>query len=113
LPIAIYVVIALFVPIFAFWLNKLFRPARETALKETTYECGEVPIGEARIQFHFQFYMYAIIFVAFDVITIFLLIWALNFDGLTIDAKVLMLSFFALLLVGVFYALKKEEKIWI
>jgi NADH:ubiquinone oxidoreductase subunit 3 (subunit A) len=113
LPIAIFAVIALGVPIFAFWLSRFFRPTKITALKRETYECGEVPIGEAQIQFHFQFYMFAIIFVVFDLITVFLLIWALDFTNLSEDAKVLMLAFFGLLLVGVFYALKKEEKLWI
>lgn len=113
LPIAIYAVIALAIPVIAFWLNGFFRPTAKTALKRDTYECGEVPIGEAQIQFHFQFYMYAIIFVVFDVITIFLLIWALNFDFLSDDAKLLMLGFFGLMLIGAFYALKKEDKVWI
>lgn len=113
LPIAIYIVIALAIPVIAFWMNDFFRPSKSTALKGETYECGEVPIGEAQVQFHFQFYMYAIIFVVFDVIAIFLLIWALNFDFLTAESKIIMLAFFALMLVGAFYALKKEDRIWI
>jgi NADH:ubiquinone oxidoreductase subunit 3 (subunit A) len=113
LPIAIFAVIALGVPAFAFWMTKFFRPTRMTALKRETYECGEVPIGVARVQFHFQFYMFAIIFVVFDIVTVFLMIWALNFANLSFDAKMLMLAFFGLLLVGVFYALKKEERLWI
>ncbi len=82
-------------------------------LKRATYECGEVPIGQAQIQFHFQFYMWAIIFVIFDVVTIFLLIWALNFDALSMNAKIVALAFLGLLLVGVFYALRKEGRVWI
>ncbi len=113
LPIAIFAVIALGVPIFAFWLNRFFRPTKKTALKTETYECGEVPIGTAKVQFHFQFYMFAIIFVVFDLVTVFLMIWALDFANLSFDAKMLMLAFFGLLLVGVFYALRKEERLWI
>jgi NADH:ubiquinone oxidoreductase subunit 3 (subunit A) len=113
LPIAIFAVIALGVPIFAFYMSRFFRRTKVTALKRETYECGEVPIGEAQVQFHFQFYMFAIIFVAFDVVVVFLMIWALNFTTLSDDAKILMLAFFGLLLVGVFYALKKEERVWI
>ncbi|NLI74400.1 MAG: NADH-quinone oxidoreductase subunit A [Euryarchaeota archaeon] len=114
LPIAIYIVIALAIPVIAFWLNDLFRPTKHTALKGETYECGEAPIGEAQVQFHFQYYMYAIIFVVFDVIAVFLLIWALNFDAFaSVSSKIIMLAFFALMLVGAFYALRKEDKIWI
>lgn len=113
LPVAIFSVVALGFPILAFYVSRFFRPTRVTPLKRETYECGEVPIGGAQIQFHFQFYMFAIIFVVFDVVTIFLMIWALSFDYLMFDAKLMMLAFFALLLVGVYYALKKEEKLWI
>jgi NADH:ubiquinone oxidoreductase subunit 3 (subunit A) len=113
LPIAIFALIALGGMVAAFWVSRFFRPTRVTALKRETYECGEVPIGEAQVQFHFQFYMFAIIFVVFDVVTIFLMIWALNFTILSDDAKILVLAFFGLLLVGVFYALKKEERLWI
>ncbi len=113
LPIAIFGLIAFAFPAVSFYASRFFRPTNITPLKRTTYECGEVPIGEAQVQFHFQFYMFAIIFVIFDIVTVFLLIWALVFSGLTDSAKLYMLSFFGLLLVGVFYALKKEERIWI
>jgi NADH:ubiquinone oxidoreductase subunit 3 (subunit A) len=113
LPIAIYIVIALAIPVIAFWMNDLFRPSNPSAMKGETYECGEAPIGEARVQFHFQFYMYAIIFVVFDVIAVFLLIWGLSFDLLTTESKIIMLAFFAFMLIGAFYALKKEDRVWI
>jgi NADH:ubiquinone oxidoreductase subunit 3 (subunit A) len=57
--------------------------------------------------------MYAILFVAFDLVTVFVLMWALAFDVLTDTAKVLLFMFLGVLLVGVAYALKKEEIIWI
>lgn len=113
LPIAIFALLAVGFPTVSFFASRYFRPTRWSALKTETYECGEVPIGEAQIQFHFQFYMFAIIFVVFDIITIFLLLWAVSFSGLGFDSKILMLAFFGLLLVGVFYALKKEERLWI
>ncbi len=79
----------------------------------TTYECGEVPIGDAQIQFHFQYYMYAIIFVAFDLVAVFVLMWSLVFTDLSQLGKLYMLMFLGILLVGVTYALKKEEIMWI
>jgi NADH:ubiquinone oxidoreductase subunit 3 (subunit A) len=78
-----------------------------------TYECGEVPIGDAQIQFHFQYYMYAIIFVAFDLVAVFVLMWSLVFTDLSQLGKLYMLMFLGILLVGVTYALKKEEIMWI
>jgi len=113
LPFAIFAVIVLVLPVVVFWLSRYLRPISVDPKQEETYECGEVPIGEAQIQFHFQYYMFAIIFVAFDLVSIFVILWALVFAGIGEIAKVMLLAFLALLMVGVTYALKKEEIIWI
>jgi len=113
LPLAIFALIAVLFPALAFWASRFFRPRKKETLKTTTYECGEVPIGEAQIQFHVQFYIFAIIFVIFDVTIVFLMIWALVFSGLPDLAKIYMAIFLGILLVGVGYALKKEKVIWI
>ncbi|MDD1773628.1 MAG: NADH-quinone oxidoreductase subunit A [Methanomassiliicoccales archaeon] len=111
--VAVFAIIALLFPALAFFLSRYFRRDRHDPRGETTYECGEVPIGEAQIQFHFQYYMYAIIFVAFDLVTVFVMLWALVFSELSDLAKVYLFLFLGILLVGVTYALKKEEVIWI
>jgi len=111
--VVIFAIVALLFPTLAFLLSRYFRTDKHDSRGETTYECGEVPIGDARIQFHFQYYMYAIIFVAFDLVAVFILLWALVFDDISTLAKVFMLMFLGILLVGVGYALKKEEIIWI
>jgi len=111
--VAIFALVALLIPALAFFLSRYFRPDRNDPRSATTYECGEVPIGQAHIQFHFQYYMYAILFVAFDLVTVFVLLWALAFDALSGAATVFMLMFLGVLLVGVIYALKKEEITWI
>ncbi len=80
---------------------------------ETTYECGSEPIGEAHVQFRFQYYTFALIFVVFDLVATFLMIWAIAFGGLSTTALSLMVVFFAILILGVIYALKKEETVWI
>jgi len=111
--IAIFAVVALLFPTIVFFLSRYFRTDRHDPRGAMTYECGEVPIGPAQIQFHFQYYVYAIIFVAFDLVTVFILMWALVFTDLSDLAKVVVLMFLGILLVGVTYALKKEEIIWI
>ena len=113
LPLAIFVLVAVAFPILAFWISRFFRPTKKSTMRNTTYECGEVPIGEAQIQFHVQFYAFAIIFVIFDVTIVFLMIWALVFSGLPDLAKIYMAIFLGILLLGVGYALKKEKVIWI
>ena len=111
--VAVFAIIALLIPTLVFFLSRYIRTDKHDPGGETTYECGEEPIGEANIQFHFQYYMYAIIFVAFDLVTVFILMWALAFDSISDMGKVFMLMFLGVLLVGVAYALKKEEIIWI
>lgn len=111
--VAVFAVIALLIPALVFLLSRYFRNDKNDPRGMTTYECGEEPIGEAQIQFHFQYYMYAIIFVAFDLVTVFVLLWALVFSDLGDLAKVYVLLFLGILIVGVTYALKKEEIIWI
>ena len=111
--VAVFAIVALLFPTVTFLLSRYFRTDRHDPRSETTYECGEVPIGDAQIQFHFQYYMYAIIFVAFDIVTVFILIWALVFTDLTEIAKLFLFMFLGVLLVGVTYALKKEEIVWI
>jgi len=120
-PVAIFALVSLLVPVLAFYASRFFRPTRHSALRETTYECAEKPIGQAQIQFHVQFYIYAIIFVVFDIVTVFLLIWALAFDSFGIDSDnlannlplIFASAFTALMLLGVYYAIKKEKILWI
>ncbi|HEX9908699.1 MAG TPA: NADH-quinone oxidoreductase subunit A [Thermoplasmata archaeon] len=111
--IAVFAIVALLFPTIAFFLSRYLRTDKKDPRGMTTYECGEVPIGQAQVQFHFQYYLFAIMFVAFDLVTVFVLLWALVFSDLSDVAKVFLLMFLGILLVGVTYALKKEEIVWI
>ena len=77
------------------------------------YECGEVPIGDAQTRFNFQYYVFALIFVIFDVVTSFLLAWALSVryidteDQLT-TTMIMAAIFVALLMVGFGYWWKRN-----
>lgn len=97
----------------SYFLNKTFTAKNPLDDKFETYECGEDPEGEAHIQFHFQYYMYAIIFIVFDVLIVFMMAWALVLTDLNIFAKMFMFIFIVILTITVIYALKKEEVIWI
>jgi NADH:ubiquinone oxidoreductase subunit 3 (subunit A) len=120
-PVAIFALVAVLFPVLAFYVSRFFRPTKFSTLRETTYECGELPIGQAQIQFHIQFYIYAIIFVVFDIVTVFLLIWAFAYDSFGIDKDNLMNNtplliaaiFVGIMLIGVYYAIKKEKILWI
>ena len=88
------------------------RPSRPNAVQLSTYECGLETIGPTWIQYHVGFYIYALVFVIFDVETVFLYPWALAYGRMGVFALVEMLVFIAILVVGLVYALKKRVLRW-
>ncbi len=117
-PVVIFAIVAILFPVGTFFATRLFRPTNPTPLKDLVYECGEVPEGEAQIEFHFQYYMFALIFLVFDVAAIFLLLWAFMWGGLlgastSPFARYSPFIFLGIMFVATQYALKKEEVIQI
>ena len=111
LPVAIFALIAVIFPFISFLATRFFRPSKPKFLKAQTYECGEVPTGDARIQLSFQYYIFALIFVVFDSITVFVLLWALILPGTDLVARIYMFLFLLVLMSVLAYALKKEETV--
>jgi NADH-quinone oxidoreductase subunit A len=100
-------------PLALAWLwRRFFQPPKPGAAKNATYECGVESLGEAQIQFHSQFYLYAIIFLIFDVESIFLVPFAVAFTGLPLGAFVAILIFLLLLLEGLVWAWGKGCLNW-
>jgi NADH-quinone oxidoreductase subunit A len=90
----------------------LLRPSRGYPSKLTTYECGEDPVGVTWIRFNIRFYVVALIFLVFEVETVFLFPWALAFQKLGLFAFVEMLVFLAILFVGYAYVWVKGDLDW-
>ena len=93
------------------WAKK-FSPPKPGAQKNATYECGLESKGDAMIQFKVQYYLYAIIFLIFDVETIFLLPFAVAFTGLSVGAFLAMMVFLLLLVEGLAWAWMKGVLSW-
>jgi len=89
------------------------RPSRFSEEKLTTYECGEDPVGNAWIQFNIRFYVFALIFVVFDVEAVFLLPWATVFRELGPLAYLEGLVFIAILVVALAYVWRKGDLAWV
>ena len=89
-----------------------FSPAKPGAEKNAIYECGLESKGDAWIQFKASYYLYAIIFLIFDVEAIFLLPFAVSCTGLTVGACVAMLVFLLLLVEGLVWACQKGVLQW-
>jgi NADH-quinone oxidoreductase subunit A len=81
--------------------------------KHIPYECGEVPEGSAWIRFNIRFYVFALIFIIFDVEIVFLLPWAVVFKKLGTFAFVEGLIFIGILIVGLAYVWKKGDLEWV
>ena len=91
---------------------RLVSPQKGGAIKQATYECGLESKGDAWIQFHSSYYIYAIVFLIFDVETVFLLPFAVAFTGLSAGACLAMLIFLLLLLEGLVWACGKGVLKW-
>jgi NAD(P)H-quinone oxidoreductase subunit 3 len=100
------------VPILALTASKLLRPRAGGPERRTTYESGMEPIGGAWIQFNIRYYMFALVFVIFDVETVFLYPWAVAFHQLGLLAFVEALIFIAILVVALVYAWRKGALEW-
>src|SRR4026208_841539 len=92
---------------------KVIRPSRFSEEKLTTYECGENPTGSAWIQFNIRFYVFALIFIVFDVEAVFLLPWAVVFRQLGPLAFVEGLVFITILVVALAYVWRKGDLEWV
>lgn len=88
------------------------RPRKPSEAKYDTYECGLQPIGGPWRQFNFRYYVYAILFVLFDVEVVFIYPWAVRFHKLGLFALVEVVVFVAILLVGWAYAWRKRDLEW-
>jgi NADH:ubiquinone oxidoreductase subunit 3 (subunit A) len=91
---------------------KVYSPNKPGLTKNATYECGLEAKGDAWIQFNSDYYLYAIVFLIFDVEAIFLLPFAVAFKGLSLGACVAMLIFLFLLVEGLVWACRKGVLTW-
>ncbi|WP_433745350.1 NADH-quinone oxidoreductase subunit A [Falsibacillus pallidus] len=108
----IFLVLGLLLPIVALSLGRMLRPSVRSEAKETTYESGIEPFHDSRVQFNVRYYMFALLFVIFDVETVFLYPWAAAYNQLGLFALVEMIIFIAMLAIGLLYAWKKKVLTW-
>lgn len=88
------------------------KPKRISEAKLSPYECGELPIGAAWSQYYVRYYIFALIYVIFDVEVIFLFPWALVLKELRLFAFAEMAVFLAILVAGLYYAWRKGVLRW-
>lgn len=94
-------------------LAGLLAPHKRTKEKLQTYKSGETPIGSAWVQYPLGFYIFALLFVAFDVDIVFIISWAIIFKQLSIFGFVEIVFFIVVLALGLLYAWRKGVVRWL
>lgn len=111
--IGIFFLLALLMPILVLVMASLLRPKRPAPLKRSTYECGLEAIGDVWVQFKIQYYLYALIFVVFDVEVVLLFPVAVAFNQLGMLALAALAVFLFLLVYGLIYEWRKGALQWV
>ena len=110
--IGIFVALSPIFPLAPVVLNRLLGPHRPNPIKQQTYECGIETVGDTWIQFKVQYYIYALVFVVFDIEAVFLFPWAVAYRQLPLFALVEAVIFIAILFVGLIYAWRTGALKW-
>ncbi|OPA75712.1 NADH:ubiquinone oxidoreductase subunit A [Paenibacillus selenitireducens] len=110
--VAIFIGLGILLPVVALTVGRWLRPSKPTEIKQSTYESGNEPVGVGQVRFNIRYYLFALMFVIFDVETVFLYPWAVAYQQLGLFVLVEMLIFVALLLIGLIYAWKKKVLKW-
>ena len=87
-------------------------PWNPNPIKDSTYECGMETIGKTWVQFNFRYYFYALVFIALDILVVFLYPWAVELRQLGLFAFIAMLIFVLIIVVGYVYAWRKKVLEW-
>nr|YP_009674311.1 NADH dehydrogenase subunit 3 [Xerophyta schlechteri]QDK59309.1 NADH dehydrogenase subunit 3 [Xerophyta schlechteri]QNQ14548.1 NADH-plastoquinone oxidoreductase subunit 3 [Xerophyta elegans]DBA11198.1 TPA_asm: NADH-plastoquinone oxidoreductase subunit 3 [Xerophyta viscosa] len=107
-----FLIISSAIPILTFVISGVLAPIRKGPEKFSSYESGIEPLGDAWVQFRIRYYMFALVFVVFDVETVFLYPWAMSFDVLGVSVFIEAFIFVLILIVGSVYAWRKGALEW-
>ncbi|NLH98806.1 MAG: NAD(P)H-quinone oxidoreductase subunit 3 [Chthonomonadales bacterium] len=116
IPLLVAVVIAAIIAGAMVVGSLILGPKKPTRFKETTYECGMTPVGSARDRFPIRFYLVAMLFIIFDVETVFLYPWAVTFELGSRAERMFLLTemgiFVGILLIAYFYVVGTGSLEW-
>jgi NADH-quinone oxidoreductase subunit A len=113
LPLFVFLALSIAFPVAALLVGKVLRPSVAAPAKLETYECGIESVGGARGRYSVRFYLVAILFVIFDVETVFLFPWAVRYKQLGWFGVAEALVFLGILVVGYVWAYKKGALEWV
>ncbi len=111
-PILLFIFVGLAFGVVTLVVSYFLQPRYPEPEKLTTYECGSEPFSDARMPFPVRYYIFAMLFVIFDIEVIFLYPWAVSFTKIGVIGLVEMLIFIGLFLVAYVYAWRKGALEW-
>lgn len=112
LYIGLFLVVGVIIPIVPIAFSALVAPRKPNLIKQSTYECGMETVGESLVQFKAQYYVFALVFLVFDVETVFLFPWALAMNQMELFVVVEGIIFILILLAGLVYTWRKGLLEW-
>ena len=112
LYIGLFLIIATLIPVAALVASWLVSPKKPNPIKQSTYECGMETVGENWVQFKAQYYIFALVFLVFDVETVFLFPWAVSLGKLSLFAVIEGIVFVLILIAGLVYTWRKGMLEW-
>ncbi len=112
LPVFVIIFVGLVVGVQFITFSEFLGARRTTKEKQTTYESGMVPIGTARERFSVKFYLVAMSFIVFDIEVVFMYPWAVTLRQLGMQSFIAMSIFIVILLIGLYYEIKKGGIKW-
>lgn len=110
--IGVFLVLAPIFPALALVIPRIIAPRKPNTIKSQTYECGIETVGNTWVQFRVQYYIFALLFLVFDVEIVFLYPWAVAFDQLPLFAVLEGVLFILMLVAGLWYAWYKGVLEW-
>jgi NADH:ubiquinone oxidoreductase subunit 3 (subunit A) len=113
LTVGLFLVVGALIPTAAIVLSWIISPKKPNPIKQSTYECGMETVGESWVQFKAQYYIFALVFLVFDVETVFLFPWAVSLGKLPLFAVVEGIVFVLILITGLIYAWRKGMLEWV
>jgi NADH-quinone oxidoreductase subunit A len=111
--VGLFFIVGLLIPVGAIGVALILGPKKSNPIKRETYECGIEPVGEGWVQFKAQYYIFALVFLVFDVETVFLFPWAVRLGQLGLFAVVEGIIFILILIAGLVYTWRKGMLEWV
>jgi NADH:ubiquinone oxidoreductase subunit 3 (subunit A) len=110
--VGLFFFVGLLIPVGAIVMAWMLGPKKPNPIKQTTYECGIETVGESWVQFKAQYYIFALVFLVFDVETVFLFPWAIKLGQLGMFAVFEGIVFILILVAGLTYTWRKGMLEW-